>query len=257
MINELRFALRTLLKSPGFSLASILTLALGIGATTAIFSVLYAVLLRPFPYPDSDQIVVMWQKGPQMEMSIAWPTIQDWQRDQQAFEALAVHRRDRFNLSDPGQLAENVTGAYASPDLFDVAKLPPVLGRYYTAGENKPGAEPVVVIGERLWERRFHRDPNIIGTLIPVDGVKRTVVGIAPAAMGLPRLAELWVPIAPYAATQLGWDDRGNNPGLYSFARMKPGITIEQANADMERIYTGLRDNYPAELNGVSARIQR
>ncbi len=121
MNTELKFAVRSLLKAPGFTFASILTLALGLGATTAIFSVLYAVLLRPFPYPDSDQLVVMWQKGPQMEMSIAWPTIQDWQKEQQAFSALAVHRRDRFNLSDPGQLAENVTGAFASPELFDVA----------------------------------------------------------------------------------------------------------------------------------------
>ncbi len=256
MNTEFRFAARSLLKSPGFTSASILTLALGLGATTAIFSVLHAVLLRPFPYPDSDQIVVMWQKGPQMEMSIAWPTIQDWQKEQQAFSALAVHRRDRFNLSDPGQLAENVTGAYASPDIFDVASLRPVAGRFFTGEDNQPGAAPVVVIGERLWERRFGRRADLIGSLIPVDGVQRTVVGIAPAELGLPRLAEIWVPIAPYAATQPGWQSRGNNPGLYSFARIKPGLTVEQAGADMERIYTGLRAAYKDALEGVSARIQ-
>lgn len=159
-MNDLRFAFRSLSKSPGFTLASILTLALGLGATTAIFSVLYAVLLRPFPYSDSDRIVVMWQRGPQMEMSIAWPTIQDWRKEQQAFSALAVHRRDRFNLSDPGQLAKNVTGAYASPEIFDGASLRPLAGRYFNAGDNQPGAAPVVVIGERLWERRFGRPPT-------------------------------------------------------------------------------------------------
>ena len=257
MLNELRYAVRCLGKSPGFTIASVLTLALGVGATTAIFSVLHAVMLRPFPYPDSDRVVVMWQRGPQMDMSIAWPTIQDWQRDQQAFEALAVHRRDRFNLSDPGQLAENVTGAYASHDLFAVAKLQPVVGRFYTAEENEPGAEPVVVISEQLWERRFDRRADLIGSTIPVDGIKRTVIGIAPAAMGLPRLAELWVPIAPYAATQPGWQSRGNNPGLYSFARMKPGITIDQAKADLDRIYTGLYEAFPGVVDGVTARIQR
>src|SRR5262245_38654839 len=123
-----RFALRSLAKSPGFSVATILTLALGIGATTAIFSVLYAVLLRPFAYPDSDQLVVLWQKGRQMEMSISWPTVQDWMKEQQTFTALSVHRRDRFNLSGPGQLAENVNGAYAAPSIFDVASLKPVTG---------------------------------------------------------------------------------------------------------------------------------
>jgi len=256
MTNELRYALRCLLKAPGFTLASILTLALGLGATTAIFSVLYAVMLRPFPYPDAGQVVVMWQRGPQMEMSIAWPTTQDWQREQQAFEALAVHRRDRFNLSDPGQLAENVTGAYASPELFAVAKLPPVAGRYFNTEENMPGAAPVVVIGERLWERRFGRSADLIGSEIPVDGVKRTVVGIAPASMGLPRLAEIWVPIAPFAATQPGWQSRGNNPGLYSFARIKPGLTLAQAEADMERIYVGLREANPDALGAISARVQ-
>lgn len=256
MFSDLRFALRSLLKAPGFTAASVLTLALGLGATTAIFSVLYAVLLRPFPYPDPDQIVVMWQRGPQMEMSIAWPTVQDWQKEQQAFSALAVHRRDRFNLSDPGQLAENINGAFASPEIFDVAGLRPLRGRYFSAEDNRPGAAPVVVIGERLWERRFGRREDLVGSLIPVDGVQRTVIGIAPADMGLPRLAEIWVPIGPYAATQQGWQSRGNNPGLYSFARIKPGLSVGQAAADMERIYTALRETHQDTLAGVSARIQ-
>ncbi|MBX3735134.1 MAG: ABC transporter permease [Candidatus Didemnitutus sp.] len=256
MPHVIRFALRSLRKSPGFTAATILTLALGIGATTAIFSVLYAVLLKPFPYPHAEQLVVLWQKGPQMEMSISWPTVQDWMNEQQTFSALAVHRRDRFNLSGAGQLPENVTGAYASASLFDVAQLPPVAGRYFTRDEDKPGAAPVVVISEKLWERRFGRNPALLGTTIPVDGVQRTVIGIAPAALGLPRLAEVWVPIFPFAATQPGWQSRGNNPGLYSYGRLKPGVSLQQAAADMERIYVGLRPNYPGNLTGVSARIQ-
>ncbi len=255
-MHHLRLALRSLLKSPGFTLASVFTLALGIGATTAIFSVLYAVLLRPFPYPDADQLVVLWQKGPQMEMSIAWPTVQDWMKEQKSFSALSVHRRDRFNLSGAGQLPENISGAYASASLFDVAALPPLAGRYYTADDDKPGAAPVVVISETLWERRFGRNPALLGQAIPVDGVQRTIVGIAPAALGLPRLSELWVPIFPYAATQSHWQSRGNNPGLYSFGRLKPGVTIEQARADMEHIYVGLRQAYADNLQGVSALIQ-
>lgn len=256
MPPSLRAALRSLLAAPGFVTASVLTLALGLGATTALFTVLYAVLLKPFPYPDADQIVVLRQRSPEMEMSVAWPTIQDWQREQQAFSALAVHRRERFNLADPGQLAESVIGAYASPEIFAVALLPPVAGRYFSAEENQPGAEPVVVISERVWERRFGRRADLLGATIRVDGVPRTVVGIAPAAFNLPRLAEVWLPIGPYAATQPSWQSRGNNPGLYSFARLKPGLTLGQAAADMERIYTGLRAAYPDLLARLSARVQ-
>jgi putative ABC transport system permease protein len=251
-----RFALRSLRKSPGFTAAAVLTLALGLGATTAIFSVLYAVLLRPFPYPDADRLVVLWQKGPQMEMSISWPTVQDWMREQQAFSALAVHRRDRFNLSGAGQLPENVNGAYASASLWDVAQIRPVLGRFFTAEDDKPGAAPVVVISETLWERRFGRNPSVLGTTIPVDGIQSTIVGIAPGFMNLPRLAEIWVPIFPYAATQQHWQSRGNNPGLYSFGRLKPDLTLAQAEADLERIYVGLRAQYPDNLTGVGARLQ-
>ncbi len=249
----IRYAVRSLLKSPGFTVSTILTLAVGIGATTAIFSVLYAVLLRPFAFPEADRLVVLWQKGPQMEMSISWPTVQDWMKEQQAFTALSAFRRDAYNLSGAGQLPENVTGAYASASVFDVAGLPPLIGRYYTTEEDKPGAAPVVVIGENLWARRYARNPAILGSTIPVDGVQRTVIGVAPEGMAIPSRAELWVPIFPYAETQKHWQSRGNNPGLYSAGRLKPGVTIEQARADMERIYVGLRAAHPDNLAKVSA----
>ncbi len=249
----MKFALRSLRNSPGFTLATVLTLALGIGVTTAIFSVLYAVLLKPFPYPNSDQLVILWQKGPQMEMSISWPTIQDWMKEQQTFTALTARRGDRFNISGAGQLPENIRGAFVSASFFDVAALKPVTGRYFSADEDKAGAAPVVVIAESLWVRRFARDPHLVGREIPIDGVQRTVVGIAPNGLELARRAELWVPITPYAATQENWQSRGNNPGLYATGRMKPGVTLEQVRADMERIYTGLRAAYPDNLTGVSA----
>ncbi|HEX2862600.1 MAG TPA: ABC transporter permease, partial [Lacunisphaera sp.] len=223
--------------------------------TTAIFSVLYAVLLRPFAYPDADRLVVLWQKGSQMEMSISWPTVQDWMKEQQAFSALSVFRRDSFNISGAGQLPENVTGTYASASIFDVAALKPVLGRYYTSGEDRAGGAPVVVLGENLWSRRYARNPAIVGGTIPVDGVQHTVIGVAPADLEIPTRAELWLPIFPYAATQKNWESRGNNPGLYSAGRLKPGLTIEHARADLERIFVALRAAYPDNLAKVSAII--
>lgn len=252
----MKTSLRSLARSPGFSAVAVLTLALGIGATTAIFSVLYAVLLRPFAYPDADQLVVLRQRSPQMEMSIAWPTAQDWMREQQAFTALSIFRPDRFNVADPGQLPENIRGAYASASLFDVAQLPATRGRYYATTEDQAGSEPVVVISESLWARRYNRDPAMIGRAIPVDGVLRTVVGIAPGTLDLPRGSELWVPLAPYAATQQSWQSRGMNPGLNSFGRLKPGLTLEQARADMERIYADLRRAFPGDLAALSAVVE-
>lgn len=255
-MHHLRFAIRSLVKSGGFSIATVLTLAVGIGVTTAIFSVLYAVLLRPFPYPEADQLVVLWQKSPHMEMSISWPTTQDWMKEQKTFSALSIYRRDSFNLSGAGQLPENIQGAFATASIFDVVGLKPLLGRYYNEEENKPGAQPVVVIGENLWKRRYAGNPAIVGTTIPVDGIQTTVVGVAPAAFVWPRRAELWIPIAPYAATQPSWGSRGNSPGLYGTGRMNPGVTIEQARADMERIYVGLRVAYPDNLKHVSAIVK-
>jgi putative ABC transport system permease protein len=256
MFSTLRHSLRAFAHAPGFTAGTLLTLALGIGATTAIFSVLYAVLLRPFPYPDADQLVVLRQKTPQMEISVSWPTAQDWLREQQSFSALSIFRGDRFNLADPGQLPENVRGSHASADLFAVAGLPPLLGRYYTAQDDRPGAAPVVVISESLWAQRFGRDPAIIGRLIPIDGVPRTIIGIAPAALDLPRAAKIWAPIAPFAATQESWKDRGNSPGLNGYGRLKPGVTLEQARDDMERLYVGLREAHPDDVGHLSPVIE-
>jgi putative ABC transport system permease protein len=256
MLSPLRHSLRSFRNAPGFTASTLLTLALGIGATTAIFSVLYAVLLRPFPYPDADRLVVLRQKTPQMEISVSWPTAQDWMREQQSFAALSIFRRDRFNIADPGQLPENVNGSHASAGLFEVAALPPLLGRYYNAQDDRPGAAPVVVISESLWAQRYARDPAIIGRLIPIDGVPRTIVGVAPADLDLPRAAKIWAPIAPYAATQESWNDRGNSPGLNGYARLKPGVTLEQARADMEHLYVGLREAHPDTLSHVSPVVQ-
>lgn len=254
---DLKFATRSLRKSPGFTLTTVLTLALGIGVTTAIFSVLYAVLLKPFAYPEADRLISIWQKSPQMTMSISWPTVQDLMKEQQTFTALAARRNNHFNISGTDQLPENISGAYVSASLFDVAGLKPIAGRYFTANEDKPGEAPVIVISETLWDRRFDRDPNLVGQEIRVDGKFYTVLGVAPKGLDLPRaISEVWVPISPYAATQGGWQTRGNKPGIEAIGRMKSSITIEQVRADMDRIYTGVHQNYPKELSEISAVIR-
>lgn len=251
----MKYLIRSLAKSPGFTLVALITFGLGIGASTAIFSVLHAVLLQPFAYPHADQLVVLRQRGPKMEMSVSWPTAQDWVREQQAFSALSIFRGDRFNIADPGQLPDSFNGAYASASLFDVAGLTAVRGRYFSAAEDRAGAEPVVVISERLWRQRYHRDADIVGRIIPVDGVRRTVIGVAPAALDLPIGADLWLPITPYAAKREIWQSRGVNV-LNGIGRLRPGLTIAQAAADMERIYVALRRAFPGELTGISSVVE-
>lgn len=160
MIADLKFALRRLWKSPEFTLVAVLTLALGIGANTAIFSVVNAVLLQPLPYPNADRIMVLNETGDGQEFSVALPNYEDWKRDNTVFQHLAITRRESRNLSGiPGQEAERIPCAYVSEDFFRVIGLSPRLGRTFTDEEAKPGGPAAVVISDRLWQRAFGRTP--------------------------------------------------------------------------------------------------
>ncbi len=248
-MNDFHYAIRQLLKNRGFAAIAIVTLALGIGGNTAIFSVVEAVLLRPLPYPDSEQLVVIWQQEGQEEHSDSWPNYQDWKAWNTSFSELSIFRRDKFNLSGSGA-PETLNGALASANFFAAAKIAPLLGRTFTAEEDAPGRARVVVIGQALWQRNFGGDPQVLGRSITLDGVPHTIIGVMPAAMSTPRLAELWVPVGPYSNDE-HWADRGTNPGLYVLGRMKPGVTVEQARAEMLSISERLARAYPDQLAQV------
>ena len=245
-MNDLRFALRQLWKSPGFTAVAVLTLALGIGACTAIFSLVDNVLLRPLPYPDSDRVMAVMQefKGAQ-KIPLSWPNFEDLKRDNHSFAALAVTQRGSYTLSGMG-LAEKVRGALVSSEFFRVLGVRMIVGRPFTAEEDRVGGGKVVVIRDSLWQRKFAGNADALGKPMTIDGVLYTVVGVLPDDVITPSQSEFWLPITPFS-TDSGWQKRGNQPGLFAYGRLKDGVTVEQARADLRAIGERLQRQYPAE----------
>jgi putative ABC transport system permease protein len=251
-MHDLRFALRQLAKSPGFTLVAVLTLALGIGANTAIFSLVQSVLLRPLPYPEPARLLVLWEDEIAFPgASIAWPDLQDWQRDNTAFTALGGYRRDNFTLTGAGE-PEMLLGGRVSAALFPAIGLPPLLGRTFTADEDQPGAPALVVLRHSLWQRRFGGDPAVIGRTITLNGEPSTVIGVMPPEFASPTRVEFMTQLARVSANP-GWQERGNHPGIYAIGRMKPGFTAATALADLKRISARISKDHPDSSTGVTA----
>jgi putative ABC transport system permease protein len=249
LLQDLRYGARMLTRNPAFTIIAILALTLGIGATTAIFSVVNSVLLKPLPYPDSEQLVYLWETSPQIEeMSISYPNYQDWRAQNEVFEHLGVYRRQSYNLTGSGE-PERLTGGMMSAELFAALRVNALRGRVYTDEEDKPGATPVVVLSYGLWQRRFGGDPNILNQQLTLNDRSFTVIGIMPPDFQFPSRVEMWTPVGQ-SAKDPGWESRGNHPGLYGIARLKPGVTIEQARANMESIAVNLEKQYPDNNTG-------
>jgi len=249
--QDIRYAARTLRLNPGYTAVVIATLALGIGANAAIFSVADTVMLRSYAYPEMDRIVAlneMTRDGKQM--SIAWPTFQDWKAQNQSFASLGLYRGAAANLTGDGQ-AERLTAAVVSSDLFGAMGIPPLVGRTFSANEDTPGTARAAVISERLWRNRFNADPAILGRAIILNGDAHVIVGVMPLAMRFPsRLTDVWLPLGPVVPTFP--QSRGVHPGLYGIGRMKPGVTYEQAAADMDRVARHIEAEYPATNKDVT-----
>jgi putative ABC transport system permease protein len=257
-MNDLRYALRQLRKSPGFTLIAVLTLALGIGANTAIFSVIYAVLLQPLPYPDGDRIVILTETDAnQPQISVSYPDYVDWKRDNTVFENIAVSRRESFNLSGlEGRAPEQISGGLVTANFFKVVGLTPQLGRVFTEEEDRVGGPMVAVISDRLWQRLFSRDPNVLGRTMNFGNQPYTVIGVMPAQMFSPRTVEVWFPLTRRTDNP-GWQTRDNHPGLFGWARLKEGVTIEKALAEMKEIAGRLSKQYPHSNAAVSVTVTR
>jgi putative ABC transport system permease protein len=252
--QDLRYGARMLFKNPGITFVVILALALGIGANTAIFSVVDAVLLRPLPYPESDRLVFLNETAKAMDdISISYPNFTDWRNQNQVFEKIGVHNRGSYNLTGMGD-PERIVTAQASADLFAALRVNPMLGRLYTNDEDKPGAEPVVVLSYALWQRRFGGQASIVDKPITLNGKSWTVIGVMPEGFQYPSRAEMWVPVGQRSADP-GWEQRGNHPGLYGVARLKPGVTLEQAKANMNGVVANLEKQFPDEIGGNGVRL--
>ncbi|HEY3134922.1 MAG TPA: ABC transporter permease [Blastocatellia bacterium] len=251
LFHDLKFGIRMLLKTPGFTIVAVIALTLGIGADSAIFSVVNAVLLRPLPYPESDRLVILRERSPQLEgMSVAYPNFIDWREQNSSFENIGVFRgRESYNLTGVGE-PERLIGAQVSADVFAVLKVTAGSGRVFTNDEDKPGAAPVAVLSQGLWQRRFGGDPGIIDQTLTLNGQSFTVIGIMPPDFQFPgRGIDLWSP-AGQAAANPSWQQRGNHPGLAGIARLKPGVTVAQAREDLDLVAANLEKQYPDSNTG-------
>ncbi len=242
--QDLRFGARMLLKKPGFTLAAVITLALGIGANTAIFSIVNSVLLRPLPYEDPDQIVIVWMDNRKLKIDQdihSYANYADYRAQNQVFSEMTAISQRSFNLTGEGE-PERVMGAAATSSFFSVMRVTPVVGRAFTADEDQSGRGQVAILSYGLWQRRFGSDPQIVGKPISLNGVSRTVIGVMPAGFSFPgKETHVWIPLAP--DPQL--ISNRSSFWLTVVGRLKPGVTVEQARTEMSTIAKRLESQYP------------
>jgi predicted permease len=256
-MNVFRYALRQLTKSPGFTTVAVVALALGIGANTAIFSVVQGVLLQPLPFPQQERLLFLGEWSERVPtMSVSYPNFLDWRARQQSFSAIGLARGQSFNYVKKGE-AERLAGAQATHDLFTAFGISALRGRLFTPDDDKPGAERTVLIRESLWQRAFAGRDSVIGEQIQLNGQFSTIIGVLSDDIQYPSLqTEIWEPLG-LSVDQSPFQARGNHPGLYAIARMKPGITFELAQAEMRRIGDQLAQEYPATNAHQSVMVTR
>jgi putative ABC transport system permease protein len=256
LLQDLRYGARMLRRSPGFTFVAVLTLMLGIGATSVIFSMVNSILLRPLPYGSPNRIALLYENSQQLPvMSVSYPDFLDWKARNRSFHQMAAFRWEDFNLTgveDPSRIA----GARVSSGFFETLGINPVLGRTFGADEDRPGVGPVVVIGEGLWKQRYRSDRNIIGQSMTLNKKSYTVIGVVPRIMPpgflLPEQPELWIPLGLIADRI---ERRDMHPGLWVVARLKPGGKVESAQAEMTTIANELQNQYPGSNSGIGVTL--
>src|SRR6185295_8077900 len=251
LIQDIRYGLRGLWRHPRFTIVAACSLALGIGANTAIFSVVNGVLLNPLPFPQAEQLVTFHQSKPNFATgAIPYPNFRDLQRQNQTFSSMAVSRGAGFSLIGAGE-AERVTGRFVTADFFSVFDIKPRLGRFFLPGEDESGAGPVAVISQDLWQRKFGSAASVLQQGITLDDKNYAVIGVVPANFTLLGKVDVYVPIGQWGNPAL--KNRGVALGLHGIGRLKPGVTVEQARADLSRVMADLAIAYPEANRGNSS----
>ena len=249
LLQDLRYGARTLRKSPGFTVVAILTLALGIGVNTALFSVVNGVLLNPLPYPQANQLVgLWWDRMPGQHSSIPYLNLLDWQKQNTAFSSVGAYQQDNMIVTGAGE-PERVDGVRISADFFDLLGVKPLLGRAFRAEEDQVGAGPVALISDGLWSRKFGSSPDVLGKRITLDGRDYTIVGVVPEKSPIYTTADVFTPLGQY--NEEPFRDRRASLGTVGIGRMKPGVTLAQARADMDSVARNLAAEYPDANKGT------
>ena len=253
MFQDLRLGIRTLAKAPGFTAVVVLTLALGIGANIALFSIVNGVLLNPLPFPQPDQLVTLDQSKPNFENgALTYPNFRDLQKENRTFASMALSRGFTFSLIGAGE-AERVSARLVTADFFTVFDVKPALGRTFASGEDEPGVGPVVVISADLWDRKFGSAKDVLSKSLTLDDKSYAIVGVMPASFPLFRGTDVFVPIGQWNSPAL--KSRTAGLGLHGFGRLKPGVSIAQAQTDLSGVMNKLATIYPESNRGNDAKI--
>jgi putative ABC transport system permease protein len=251
LAQDLRYAMRSLRRQPLFAAIAIVTLALGIGATTAIFSVVNGVLLKPLPYREPERLAMLWETMKDADrVMVSYPNYLDWRARQRGFEDITVFNQfQSFNMTGQGD-AERVRGAYVAGNYFQLLGVRPALGRLINAGDDTPASPRVAVLAHGFFTARFGGDPAIVGRTLMLDGNAYTVVGVLPPEVRISN-RDVIIPLGHFVNTPMFV--RENHPGLIGIGRLKPSVTLEQARADLQRVSTELQAEYPKENSGIGS----
>jgi putative ABC transport system permease protein len=248
---DVRYALRLLWKAPSYTAVAMLTVALGIGANAAIFSIFYATLLAPFPYPEADQLVVVWSNVDGNRRPVSTGDYLDWKRESKSFRILGAVYGEQFNMSTNGGQPEQIEGSYLTPGFLDeLIGDKPFMGRYVLPEEGEPGKDHVVIITHKLWQKYFNADPNILGKQVHLNGEPYTVIGVQPPGQPDRLARQLVVPMA-FTPEQMNHDFHW----LVVLGRLKPAVTLAEANADMSEVANHIAAAYPTSNKGLKARV--
>ena len=254
LLQDLRYAARLIARNPGFAAIAIITLALGIGANTAIFTVVNAVLLRPLPFSDASRLVMVCEKSPFPTISTSWENFQDWRDQSHSFVSMEATRGTTITLTNAGE-PERLSARMMTAGIFPLLGVNAALGRTFLPEEDKAGAPHVAVLSYGLWQRRFGGSREIRNQSVTLDSVPYTVVGVMPAGFQLLQPADVFLPFVPWAHTLP--QDRNWHPGIIAVARLKPDVSLQQATAEMIGITKRLEQQYPEYNTGTSADVEQ
>ena len=252
--QDLRYALRQLRKSPGFTAVAVFTLALGIGANTAIFSILEGVVLAPLPYFQPDRLVMVWENNPRFpRVWNSYPNFLDWQRNARSFQQMAAFREQGIDLTFPGA-ASHLKASQISSGFFATLGTRLALGREFTSQENQSGGAPVVILSNHLWRERFGGRPGALGKTVALDGVIYSIVGVAPRGFRLLEDADVYTPLGQLGPLML--NDRAGHDGIFTAARLEPGVSISESQSEMNTIQSRLDREYPSDNRDLGIYVE-
>ncbi len=253
--QDARYAIRGYLKAPAFTAVVLTTLALGIGASTAIFSMVNGILLRPLPFPDADRLLFADEVTPSGEhMSVSWPNFLDWRARQHVFTSLAASRGELQMLTGSGE-PQRLLGRRVTGNFFSTLGVPMASGRSFSDADDRPGAPPAAIVSDQFWKSGLGASPDVVGTVVVLSGVAHTIIGVLPPDFNYGQPYAVFVPMGAVAANK-DLLDRGNHEGYFGLGRLKPGVTLEAAGQDLRAIASALQREYPNTNSGVGVKVE-